>query len=240
MLYEKKPEWPVLCTGMNGQCWFGGVSPQAVKAFSLEEAPTFGRGSSLGWPEGFHMEEIKKTIVLVGRLDSKGNEYAFIRDRILAGGFKVIVVDSGSRGLPLFEADIPREEVARAAGVAMEKVVDRSDENLEIQVMMKGASEVVRGLYDSGRLDGIFCMGGSRGTAIGTAAMRALPFGIPKVMVSTIASGDMRPYVGTRDITVIHAVTDIFGLNRMTKRLLGYAAGAVMGAVASIQAGSTE
>jgi len=181
------------------------------------------------------MEKIKKTIVLVGRLDSKGNEYAFIRDRILAGGYKVIVVDSGSRGLPLFEADIPREEVARAAGVPMGKVVDRSDENVEIQIMMKGASEVVRGLYDSGRLDGIFCMGGSRGTAIGTAAMRALPFGIPKVMVSTIASGDMRPYVGTRDITVIHAVTDIFGLNRMTKRLLGYAAGAVMGAVASNQ-----
>jgi uncharacterized protein (UPF0261 family) len=179
------------------------------------------------------MEKSKKTIVLVGRIDSKGNEYAFIRDRILAGGFKVIVVDSGSRGTPLFEADIPRTEVARAAGAAMDKVVDRSDENVEIQVMMKGAAEVVRGLYDSGRLDGIVCLGGSRGTAIGTAAMRALPFGIPKVMVSTIASGDMRPYVGTRDITVIHAVMDIFGLNRMTKRLLAYAAGAVMGAVAS-------
>jgi uncharacterized protein (UPF0261 family) len=99
--------------------------------------------------------------------------------------------------------------------------------------MMEGASKIAQRLRNSGRLDGIMCMGGSRGTAIGTAAMRALPFGIPKVMVSTIASGDMRPYVGTKDITLIHSVTDILGLNRMTKRLLAYAAGAMMGAVAA-------
>ena len=98
---------------------------------------------------------------------------------------------------------------------------------------MEGASRIAQRLRDSDRLDGIMCLGGSRGTAIGTAAMRALPFGIPKVMVSTIASGDMRRYIGTKDITLIHSVTDIVGLNRMTKRLLAYAAGAVMGAVAA-------
>ncbi len=175
---------------------------------------------------------MRKTIVLLGRLDSKGKEYAYVKDRILRGGFDVIVVDAGTRGAPQFEPDISREEVAKAAGVKIQNVVDPSDENKEIQVMMEGASKIARRLRDSGRLDGILCLGGSRGTAIGTAAMRALPFGIPKVMVSTIASGDMRPYVSTKDITFVHSVTDIVGLNRMTKRLLACAAGAVMGAVA--------
>jgi uncharacterized protein (UPF0261 family) len=178
-------------------------------------------------------ERVKKTIVLVGRLDSKGKEYAYVKDQILRAGFDVLVVDVGTRGDPQFEPEISREEVARAAGVKIQDVVDPADENKEIRVMMEGASKIAQRLYDSGRLEGIMSMGGSRGTAIGTAAMRALPFGIPKVMVSTIASGDMRPYVGTKDITLIHSVTDIVGLNRMTKRLLGYAAGAIMGAVAT-------
>jgi uncharacterized protein (UPF0261 family) len=171
--------------------------------------------------------------VLLGRLDSKGKEYAHVKDQMLRGGFDVIVVDAGTRGAPQFEPDISREEVARAAGMNNQDVVDPTDENKEIQVMMEGASKIAQRLRNSGRLDGIMCLGGSRGTAIGTAAMRALPFGIPKVMVSTIASGDMRPYIGTKDITLIHSVTDIVGLNRMTKRLLAYAAGAMMGAVAA-------
>ena len=176
---------------------------------------------------------MKKKIVLLGRLDSKGREYAYVKGQILSGGFDVIVVDVGTRGAPQFEPEISREEVAKAAGVKIQDVVDPTDENKEIRVMMEGASKIAQGLRNSGRLDGILCLGGSRGTAIGTAAMRALPFGIPKVMVSTIASGDMRPYVGTKDITLIHSVTDIVGLNRMTKRLLAYAAGAIMGAVAT-------
>jgi len=176
---------------------------------------------------------VKKTIVLLGRLDSKGKEYAYVKSQMLRGDFDLIVVDAGTRGAPQFEPDISREEVARAAGVNLQDVVDPADENEEIRVMMDGASKIVQGLHESGRLDGMMCLGGSRGTAIGTAAMRALPFGIPKVMVSTIASGDMRPYVGTKDITFIHSVTDIVGLNRMTKRLLAYAAGAMMGAVSA-------
>jgi uncharacterized protein (UPF0261 family) len=169
----------------------------------------------------------------LGRLDSKGKEYAYVKDLILSEGFDVVVVDVGTRGTPRFEPEISREEVARAAGVKLQEVVDPADENKEIRIMMEGASQIAQRLRDSGRLDGILCMGGSRGTAIGTAAMRALPFGIPKVMVSTIASGDMRPYVSTKDITVVHSVTDIVGLNRMTKRLLSCAAGAIMGAVSA-------
>lgn len=173
----------------------------------------------------------KKTIVLFGRLDSKGTEYGFVKDRIIAAGCDVITVDTGTRGSPKLQPDITREEVARAGGKKITEVVDRSDESREIEVMMEGASIIARQLYDKGNLDGVMCLGGSRGTAIGTAVMRALPFGIPKFMVSTIASGDMRPYVGTSDITVLHSVTDISGLNRMTRKLLSYAAGAVAGAV---------
>lgn len=179
------------------------------------------------------MAKQNKTIVLMGRLDSKGKEYAYVRDKIISGGFKVIVVDTGTRGAPQFKPDIPREEVAGAAGKEITEVIDRSDESKEIETMMEGGSIIARQLYDSGKLDGVICLGGSRGTAIGTAAMRVLPFGVPKVMVSTIASGDMRPYIATKDITVLHSVTDIAGLNRMTKKLLNYAAGAIMGAVAA-------
>ncbi|MFC1948033.1 Tm-1-like ATP-binding domain-containing protein [Chloroflexota bacterium] len=177
------------------------------------------------------MTQQKKTIVLFGRLDSKGKEYGYVKDKIIAGGCEVITVDTGTRGVPKFQPDITREDVARAAGKEITQVVDRSDESKEIEVMMEGASVIARQLYEKGKLDGVMCLGGSRGTAIGTAVMRALPFGIPKFMVSTIASGDMRPYIGTRDITVLHSVTDIAGLNRMTRKLLSYAAGAVVGAV---------
>ncbi|UCC16031.1 MAG: Tm-1-like ATP-binding domain-containing protein, partial [Dehalococcoidales bacterium] len=177
------------------------------------------------------MVKQKKTIVLFGRLDSKGQEYGFVKDRIMAAGCEVITVDTGTRGSPEFQPDITRDEVAGAAGKEITEVIDRSDESREIEVMMEGASVIARQLYDKGNLDGVMCLGGSRGTAIGTAVMRALPFGIPKLMVSTIASGDMRPYIGTRDITVLHSVTDIAGLNRMTRKLLSYAAGAIAGAV---------
>ncbi|UCD09066.1 MAG: Tm-1-like ATP-binding domain-containing protein [Dehalococcoidales bacterium] len=177
------------------------------------------------------MAKQKKTIVLFGRLDSKGKEYGYVKNRIIVGGCEVITVDTGTRGSPELQPDISREEVARAAGKEIKEVVDHSDESKEIEVMMEGASVVARQLYDKGKLDGVMCLGGSRGTAIGTAVMRALPFGIPKFMVSTIASGDMRPYVGTSDITVLHSVTDIVGLNRMTRKLLSYAAGSVVGAV---------
>ncbi len=177
------------------------------------------------------MVKQKKTIVLFGRLDSKGKEYGFVKDKIIAGGCNVITVDTGTRGSPEFQPDITRNEVARAAGKEITEVVDRSDESKEIEVMMEGASVIARQLYEKEKFDGVMCLGGSRGTAIGTAVMRALPFGIPKFMVSTIASGDMRPYIDTRDITVLHSVTDIAGLNRMTRKLLSYAAGAVVGAV---------
>jgi uncharacterized protein (UPF0261 family) len=174
---------------------------------------------------------MQKTIVLIGTLDTKGAEYGYIRDRIVEQGPRVIVVDVGILGKPLFQPDITREQVAQAAGVSIEEVASSKEEGEAIQPMSEGAVKIVQELHRSGKLDGILALGGSMGTMLGTAAMRALPLGIAKVMVSTQASGDTRPYVGTKDIVMIPSLADIVGLNRITKNVLTVAAGAVVGMV---------
>ena len=174
---------------------------------------------------------MEKTIVLIGTLDTKGAEYGYIRDRIVEQGCRVIVVDVGILGKPLFQPDITREQVAQAAGVSIAQVASSGEEGEAIQPMSEGAVKIVQELHRSGKLDGILALGGSMGTMLGTAAMRALPLGIAKVMVSTQASGDTRPYVGTKDIVMIPSLADIVGLNRITKNVLTVAAGAVVGMV---------
>ncbi len=174
---------------------------------------------------------MQKTIVLIGTLDTKGAEYGYIRDRIVEQGPRVIVVDVGILGKPLFQPDITREQVAQAAGVSIEEVASSKEEGEAIQPMSEGAVKIVQELHRSGKLDGILALGGSMGTMLGTAAMRALPLGIAKVMVSTQASGDTRPYVGTKDIVMIPSLADIVGLNRITKNVLTVAAGAIVGMV---------
>jgi len=174
---------------------------------------------------------MQKTIVLIGTLDTKGAEYGYIRDRIVEQGPRVIVVDVGILGKPLFQPDITREQVAQAAGLSIEEVASSKEEGEAIQPMSEGAVKIVQELHRSGKLDGILALGGSMGTMLATAAMRALPLGIAKVMVSTQASGDTRPYVGTKDIVMIPSLADIVGLNRITKNVLTVAAGAVVGMV---------
>ena len=174
---------------------------------------------------------MEKTIVLIGTLDTKGAEYGYIRDRIVEQGCRVIVVDVGILGKPLFQPDITREQVAQAAGVSIAQVASSGEEGEAIQPMSEGAVKIVQELHRSGKLDGILALGGSMGTMLGTAAMRALPLGIAKVMVSTQASGDTRPYVGTKDIVMIPSLADIVGLNRITKNVLTVAAGAIVGMV---------
>jgi uncharacterized protein (UPF0261 family) len=174
---------------------------------------------------------MEKTIVLIGTLDTKGTEYGYIRDRIVEQGCRVIVVDVGILGKPLFQPDITREQVAQAAGVSIAQVASSREEGEAIQPMSEGAVKIVQELHRSGELDGILALGGSMGTMLGTAAMRALPLGIAKVMVSTQASGDTRPYVGTKDIVMIPSLADIVGLNRITKNVLTVAAGAIVGMV---------
>jgi uncharacterized protein (UPF0261 family) len=159
------------------------------------------------------------TVVLLGTLDTKGREYAYLRDRLRERGVDVLLVDVGVNE-PQIEPDVARGEVARAV---------YGDRGAAVEAMARGAEAVVRRLHDEGRLDGILALGGSGGTAIATQAMRALPVGVPKLMVSTMASGDTRPYVGAVDVTMTYSVVDIAGINAVSARILSNAAAAIAG-----------
>ncbi len=169
------------------------------------------------------------TVVLLGTMDTKGVEYGFLRDRVREGGCEVVVVDAGVLGRPLIEADVGRDEVATAAGVTVEALASANDRGEAVARMAEGAAVVVSRLFDDGRLHGILGVGGSGGSTLVTRAMRALPIGVPKVMVSTVASGDTSPYVGAVDITMMYSVVDIAGINRVSARILSNAAAGIAG-----------
>ena len=173
------------------------------------------------------------TVVLVGTLDTKGQEYAYLRDRLRQHGVDVILVDAGVLGSPLTMPDIDRVDVARAADSSLEGLIAAGDRGAAVETMAHGAAEVVRRLHAEGRLQGILGLGGSGGTTLVTQAMRQLPVGVPKLMVSTVASGDTRPYVGNVDIIMMYSVVDIAGLNRISRRILGNAAAAMAGMAAA-------
>jgi uncharacterized protein (UPF0261 family) len=167
------------------------------------------------------------TIVLLGTLDTKGTEYQFIRDRMHELGAETVLVDVGTGGQPAVPADVTAAQVAEAAGHQLASLTDRGQ---AMAVMGQGAEVICRGLLADGRLDGLIALGGSGGTYVAARAMRALPIGIPKVMVSTMASGDVRQYVGTSDISMTYSVADIAGLNSISARILANAAAAVVAA----------
>ncbi len=170
-------------------------------------------------------------VVLVGTLDTKGNELAYVRDLLAAQGLETLVIDAGSVGAPVFAPDIDRDEVFRAAGTTAEAVRERGDRGQAVTDAAKGVAAVVSRLSERIPIGGIIGIGGSAGTVIGTAAMRALPFGLPKVMVSTLASGQTRPYVGGSDILMLHPVADVAGLNRLTRVALANGAHALAGMI---------
>ena len=172
-----------------------------------------------------------KTIVLAGALDTKGADYLFVKELITQRGHATVVVDYGVLGDPTFPADISNDEVARAGGSNIAELRQERDKTKAMRVMTAGLVAVVQQLFDQGRLDGIMAMAGGGGTAIASAAMRALPVGVPKLMVSTVASGDVAPYVGTADITMMPSVVDVSGLNRLSRRIYANAAGAICGMV---------
>lgn len=162
-------------------------------------------------------------VLLVATLDTKGTETAFVRDHLRAAGLEVIVADAGCRGEPGFAAEIDRQTLFREGGTELASV--QHERGLAVEAAARGATAVARRLQPQG----VFGLGGSAGTTIATAAMRVLPVGVPKVMVSTLASGQVRPYVGVRDLCMIHSVVDICGLNRISKRVLINAAQAMIG-----------
>jgi uncharacterized protein (UPF0261 family) len=169
------------------------------------------------------------TVVLLGTLDTKGDEYDFLRRKVREEGVDVLLVDTGVLGVPLAEPDISRQEVAAAAGASAEDLAGSGDRGAAVEAMARGAAEIVKELHSQGRLDAVLALGGSGGTAIATHAMRELPVGVPKLVVSTMASGDTRPYVGAVDVTLMYSVVDIAGLNPISERILGNAAAAAAG-----------
>lgn len=170
-------------------------------------------------------------VLLVGTLDTKGVEFQFVRDLLRQAGVGCLVLDAGVLHPPAFPPDITREEVYAAAGTSVETVRAAGDRGQAITLAAKGAAVIAQRLHAEDKLDGVLGLGGSAGTTIGTAAMRALPFGVPKVMVSTMASGQVRPYVGVRDVTMMHSVVDLSGLNRISRTVLANAAHAMTGMV---------
>ena len=170
------------------------------------------------------------TVVLLGTLDTKGFEYAFIRDEIRThSGCDTILIDAGVLGTPQIEADILRDQVAAAAGTTIEALVSANDRGKAIEAMANGAADIVRNLFAEGRLHGLLGLGGTGGSSLVTHAMQALPVGVPKLMVSTVASGDTRSFVGAVDITMMYSVVDIAGINRISGRILSNAAAGIAG-----------
>ena len=174
-------------------------------------------------------------IVLMAALDTKGAEARLARDYVVARGHRVLVINTGvigeAEGTPGLSPDVSAEEVARAGGTTLQALRRRADRGEAIAAMANGAAVVVAQLHRDGKLDGIVGLGGSAGTSICSSAMRALPVGVPKVLVSTVASGNVAPYVGAKDIALLYSVVDVAGINRLSRAVLTNAAGAMCGAV---------
>jgi uncharacterized protein (UPF0261 family) len=165
------------------------------------------------------------TVVLLGTLDTKGREYAFLRDRLLEQGVDVLVVDAGVNDPVGLEPDVPNTELASDVAA----LAAAGDRGAAVTAMGEGAARVVKRLHAEGRLDGILALGGSGGSSIAAAAMRELPVGVPKLIVSTVGSGDTRPYVGASDVSMTYSVVDIAGVNSVSARIMANAAGAIAG-----------
>jgi uncharacterized protein (UPF0261 family) len=168
------------------------------------------------------------SVVLLGTLDTKGAEYEFLRDRVRELGCDVILVDAGVLS-EHSAADVTADEVAAAAGESRAALAAAHDRGPAVLAMTRGATEIVKRLHAEGRLDGILGVGGSGGSSIVSAAMQALPVGVPKILVSTMGSGDTRPYVGTTDIAMMYSVVDIAGINGLSEKILTNAAAGIAG-----------
>ncbi len=170
-------------------------------------------------------------MALLGTLDTKGPEFAFLRDLIHRRGLRTLVIDASVVGEPAFAPDIDRTAFYAAGGFDHGRLKAKADRGESMAAAVKSAEVLARRLYAEGRIHGIVSLGGSGGTTIATAAMRALPIGVPKLMVSTLASGDTRPYVGIRDVCMMYSVVDVAGINRVSRIVFANAAHAIAGMV---------
>jgi len=172
------------------------------------------------------------SVVIIATLDTKGHEATFVRDVLRELNVEAKLIDAGCIGEPTVQADIPSSEVFEAAGTSLDEMRQKSDRGTAVTKAAAGVRAIVTRLFAEGEVEGVFGLGGSAGTTIATAAMRELPLGVPKVMVSTLASGHTRPYVGGKDILMLNSVVDIAGINRISRVVLGEAARALAGMVA--------
>ena len=170
-----------------------------------------------------------KTIAVLATLDTKGQEAEYLRERIAALGHTATVVDTGVVGTPAARADVTRDEVAQAGGTPLAELLANPSREVAAPVMAEGAKTIVAALAAEGKVHGVLGLGGTQGTTLCTNVMRALPYGFPKVMVSTMASGNVAPWVDIKDVTMMFSVTDILGLNPVMRKILANAAGAVCG-----------
>ena len=171
------------------------------------------------------------SIYLIATLDTKGVEAGWLRERLMRQGHRVTLVDVGSSGDPQVDPDIDRAMVFEVAGTSWSVVRSDQDRGEAVAAAARGVAQLIRQHADQGLVEGVLSIGGSAGTSIGTSAMRALPLGIPKVMVSTMASGQVRPYVADKDLCMINSVVDIAGINRVSRIVLSQAADAMSGMV---------
>jgi uncharacterized protein (UPF0261 family) len=174
---------------------------------------------------------MKKHLLIVATLDTKGREAAYIKGYVQRLGIQPIVMDVGILGEPLTPPDINRKEVLEAAGYHLEHLIKEKDRSMAIKAIQEGGTILTRRLLEDKKLDGVLGIGGGTGTAIVTHMMRSLPLGLPKVMLSTVASRDMREYVGTKDIVMFHSVADILGSNEFMRLILGQVSSAICGMI---------
>jgi uncharacterized protein (UPF0261 family) len=172
-----------------------------------------------------------KTVYILATLDTKGLEAAFVRDQLARLKVPAKIVDTGCMGAPAVQPDISREEIFHLAGTSLAAMREKNDRGEAVKAAAKGVSILIRDLHARGEVGGVLGLGGSAGTIIGTSAMRALPIGVPKVMVSTLASGTVRQFVGDKDILMMNSIVDILGINRISRPILTNAARAVAGMV---------
>src|SRR3954447_5270783 len=172
-------------------------------------------------------------VALIGTLDTKGDEIAYVRERLMALRVEVVIVDSGILGEPHCRADISHEEVAAAAGYSLDEVRAAGSRGAAVSLMQEGVRNLAARLFAEGRIQGVLCLGGAEGALIGSAAMQALPVGVPKLVVSPSASGrrTFAAFVGESDVCVMHSVVDILGLNAISRPIFDNAAAAIAGMV---------
>ena len=171
------------------------------------------------------------SIAILGTLDSKSEEHSFLAERIHEHGHKTVFIDVGTGDNPKVEPDYSKYDVAASIGLDLDALMQRHDRGECVVAMSEAAPAFLAKLVGDGKLDGVISLGGGGGTAIGTAAMRALPIGFPKLMVSTVASGNTAHYMGTKDIVMMPSIVDVSGLNRISRTIFTRAAGAISGMV---------